>query len=63
VTSSSERRLPPVTSSNGPRSLWTAEEPGVHVIKLYLSVINEFLYKARVFVRPGWKSLPGASFF
>jgi hypothetical protein len=25
----------------------------------FLSVISEFLYSARVFVRLGWKSLPG----
>ncbi len=31
--------------------------PGAHVIKLFLSVIYEFLYKVRVFVRLGWKSL------
>jgi hypothetical protein len=32
--------------------------PGPNVIKLFLSVIYEFLYKARVFVRLGWKILP-----
>jgi hypothetical protein len=32
--------------------------PGANVIKLFLSVICKFLYKARVFVRIVWKGLP-----
>jgi hypothetical protein len=32
--------------------------PGANVIKLFWSVIYIFLYKARVFVRLGLKSLP-----
>ncbi len=28
---------------------------GANVIKLFMPVIYEFLYKARVFVRLGWK--------
>ncbi len=34
---------------------------GVNAIKLFLSVIYEFSYKARVFARLGWKSLPGTN--
>ncbi len=33
--------------------------PGANVIKLLLSAIYGFSYKARVFVRLGLKSLPG----
>ncbi len=32
--------------------------PGANVIKLFLSVIYEFSYKAGVFSRIIWKSLP-----
>jgi hypothetical protein len=32
---------------------------GPNVIKLFLSVIFEFLYQARVFVRLGWKTCKG----
>jgi len=35
--------------------------PGANVIKLFLSVIYEFSYLAQVFVRLGWKSLPGTN--
>jgi hypothetical protein len=35
--------------------------PGLSVIKLFLSMIYGFLYKARVFVGLGWKSLPGTN--
>ncbi len=35
--------------------------PGVNLIKLFLSVIYEFLNSARVFVRLGWKRLPGTN--
>ncbi len=35
--------------------------PGANVIKLSLSVINEFSYQARVFVRLGRKSLEGTN--
>ncbi len=35
--------------------------PEANVIKLFLSVIYEFLYQARVFVRLGWKGLPGTN--
>ncbi len=33
--------------------------PGANVIKLFLSVIHVFLYKARVFIRIGWKRYQG----
>ncbi len=37
------------------------QPPGVNAIKLFLPVTNEFSYKARVFARLGWKSLPGTN--
>jgi hypothetical protein len=36
-------------------------KPEHNVVKLCMSEINLFLYKARVFVRIGWKSLPGTN--
>ncbi len=36
-----------------------ARGPGANIIKLFPSVIYEFLYQAGVFNRRGWKSLPG----
>ncbi len=35
--------------------------PGSNVINPFTAVIYKFLYKARVFVRIGWKSLSGTN--
>jgi hypothetical protein len=35
--------------------------PGANFIKLFMSVIYKFSYKARVFVRLGLKSMPGTN--
>ncbi len=34
---------------------------GLNVLKIYTHVIDEFLYKARAFLRINWKSLEGTS--
>ncbi len=35
--------------------------PGPNVIKLFASVIYEHSYSSRMFVRLGWKILPGTN--
>jgi hypothetical protein len=56
--------MPGLKATGVSGQVWISEEeslsvPGVNVTNLFESVIYEFLYQARVFVRPGLKSLPG----
>ncbi len=45
----------------GATSTVTGGSSGTDVKKLFLTGIYEFFYQVRVFVRRGWKSLPGTS--
>jgi hypothetical protein len=43
------------------RKMFMKLTTGVNLVKLFTSVTYEFLYSARLFVKLGWKSLPGTN--